>query len=172
MSTAPIALVVARAQNGVIGRDGDLPWRMRADLKWFKGITLGKPIIMGRRTYESIGKALPGRTNIVITRSDDFKPADALVCESIGAAIMAGRKDVVDLGAPEICIIGGGKVYEQTLKLADKLYLTVIEADVEGDTSFPDLDTDDWDIEVVKRIKQSQHNEHNARIEVWTRRES
>lgn len=169
MSGPPIALVVARAENGIIGRDGDLPWRMRGDLKWFKDITIGKPVIMGRKTYESIGKALPRRTNIVVTRTEDFAPPDALVCESVAAAIMAARKDVVDLGAPEICIIGGGNIYSQTLKLADKLYMTVIEADVEGDTSFPELSPGDWDIEPVKRIKKSPHNDHDARIEIWHR---
>jgi len=169
MSRAPIALVVARAQNGVIGRDGDLPWRMKSDLAWFKKVTLGKPVIMGRKTYESIGKALPGRANIVITRSNDFKPTDALVVESIGAAIMAARKEVIDEGATEICIIGGGTIYEQTLTLADKLYLTTVEADVDGDTYFPPLAPNEWDIEAAGRIKQSTNNDHNARLEIWTR---
>ncbi|MEM1381501.1 MAG: dihydrofolate reductase [Pseudomonadota bacterium] len=171
MSAAPIALVVARAQNGIIGKDGDLPWKMRSDLKWFKSVTIGKPVIMGRKTYESIGKALPERTNIVITRSNDFRPTDALVCESIGAAMMAARKDILDNEADEICIIGGGTIYEQTFRLADKLYLTTIEADVDGDTSFPPLDEAEWDIELSKRIKPSERDDYPARLEIWTRRD-
>ena len=169
MNEAPIALVVARAQNGIFGKDGDLPWRMKSDLAWFKKVTLGKPVIMGRKTYESIGKALPGRANIVITKNDHFRPSDALVCESIGAALMAGRKEVIDEEAKEICIIGGGTIYEQTLKLADKLYVTTIEADVDGDTRFPPLDPEGWDIEVAGRIKPSANNDHPARLEIWTR---
>lgn len=169
MNEALVALVVARAENGIIGQNGDLPWRMKSDLAWFKKITMGKPVIMGRKTYESIGKALPGRANIVITRSEDFRPSDALVCESIGAALMAARKELIDEGGDEICVIGGGTIYEQMLKLADKLYLTTIEADVDGDISFPTLNVEDWDIEETGRIKQSANNDHPARLEIWTR---
>lgn len=160
-----IALVVARARNGVIGREGGLPWRMRSDLKWFKEVTMGKPVIMGRKTYESIGKALPGRTNIVVTRSTNFTAPDALIAASVDAAIETARRH-----ADEICIIGGGTIYEQTLALADKIYLTTIEADIEGDTKFPDLDQTAWEIAPAGTITRSDRDDHDARLEVWTRK--
>lgn len=131
-----IAMIAAMAKNRVIGKDNQMPWHLPADLRHFKQVTMGKPVIMGRKTYESIGKALPGRLNIVITRNASYDLQDAVVVSSVDAA-----RDVVKAQQPsatEIMIIGGGKVYEQLLDEADKLYLTFIDLDVEGDTQFPD----------------------------------
>lgn len=126
-----VSMIAAMANNRVIGKDNGMPWHLPADLKHFKAVTMGKPVVMGRKTYESIGKALPGRLNIVISRAG-FQAADATVVSSTDEAIaVAGDIE-------ELMIIGGGKIYEFFLPVADRLYLTHIDLDVEGDTQFPD----------------------------------
>ncbi len=152
------ALVVAVAKSGVIGAGGDLAWRISDDLKWFKKITTGKPIIMGRKTFESIGRALPGRDNIVVTRSLDFAPPGVFVTRSIAAAITLARGCAHARGAGEICVIGGGEIYAQTLPQAERIYLTRVNADIEGDTYFPDLDPGDWS---ERRESAAEKNERN-----------
>ena len=143
MSGLPIALVVAVAQNGVIGRDGDMPWKLSTDLKRFKRDTMGKPVIMGRRTFESIGKALPGRLNIVVSRSD-FVADDTVHANSVDAAVFLAEGWAKDNGSEEICIIGGGQIYGETLPMADKLYVTHIMAEPDGDTRFPEISEAEW----------------------------
>lgn len=133
-----ISLVVAASTNNVIGADGGLPWRLPEDLRRFKEITMGKPIVMGRATWESIGRALPGRRNVVITRQAGYEAAGCDVVASIDAAL-----DLVADEA-EVMIIGGGKIYEQTLPMADRIYLTRVHASVDGDTFFPELDDAEW----------------------------
>ena len=135
-----VALVVAVADNGVIGRDNDLPWRLPADLKHFKRITMGKPIVMGRRTFESIGRALPGRRNIVLTRDADWCADGVDVFDDLDAALA----DCAGEGAIETMVIGGAEVYRAALPLAARLYLTQVHAEIDGDTFFPTLDTRDW----------------------------
>ncbi|HEY2444822.1 MAG TPA: dihydrofolate reductase [Rhizomicrobium sp.] len=136
-----IALVVARADNGVIGRRGELPWRIAEDMRRFKTLTMGKPCIMGRRTWDSlIRKPLPGRTNIVVTRNREFS-AD-------GAHAVGNLRDALTLangfGSDEIAVIGGAGIYRDAIPLADRIYLTEIHADFEGDTMFPTLRRDEW----------------------------
>jgi dihydrofolate reductase len=134
-----LELVVAVAENGVIGRDNALPWRLSADLRRFKLLTLGKSILMGRKTYESIGKALPGRTNIVLTGSRDFNPPDCLVTHSLEDA----RHRVT--GEPVLMVIGGAAVYRQCLSLARRIHLTRVHTRVAGgDTFFPEWVDADW----------------------------
>lgn len=135
-----LALIAAVAHNGVIGRGGELPWRIPADLKYFKAITMGKPMIMGRRTFESIGKALPGRANIVVTRSADFSADDVEVAGNLDQAleIAAGT------GADEVMVIGGGEIYAAALPRADRLYFTEIHIDAAGDVRFPAFDRAQW----------------------------
>lgn len=128
-----ISMIVAMGENHAIGKDGGMPWHLPADLKHFKRVTMGKPIIMGRRTFESIGRALPGRRNLVITRSPDFAAEGVEVHETPEAALEAVRD--VD----EVMVIGGGKVYAELLPRADCLYITFIHADFEGDTFFPEI---------------------------------
>lgn len=129
-----ISMIAAMANNGVIGANNDMPWYLPADLKHFKATTLGKPVIMGRKTYESIGKALPGRQNIVISGSG-FIAKDAYVTSNCDTAIeLAGDVE-------EVMIIGGGKIYEMFLPVANTLYLTFIHLDVDGDTRFPDWES-------------------------------
>ena len=138
---SPISLVVAVARNGVIGSAGRLPWHISSDLKRFKAITIGKPVIMGRKTWESLPrKPLTGRTNIVITRQKGFAAGGAKVVASVEAAIAAaGAED-----PSEIAIIGGGEVYRMFLPLASRVYLTEVDLAAEGDTYFPALPADEW----------------------------
>jgi len=133
-----ISLIVAASMNNVIGAKGDLPWRLSGDLKRFKALTMGKPIVMGRKTYESIGRPLPGRQNVVITRNPDFVADGCDVVSSVDAAVeVAGD-------AEEIMIIGGSHIYNAFLPRADRIYLTRVQTEVEGDAYLPDLDNDSW----------------------------
>lgn len=134
-----ISIIVAQSANGVIGRDGGLPWRLPEDLRRFKKITMGKPMIMGRATWDSIGRPLPGRTSIVLTRNPDFAADGAIVAHSAEAALAAAGD------AAEVMVIGGGRVYEEWLPRAGRLYLTTIDTVVDGDTRFPALDRDEWE---------------------------
>ena len=136
MANVKIAMIAAMANNRVIGADNAMPWHLPADLAHFKRTTLGKPVIMGRKTYESIGRALPGRLNIVITRDDQYSLEDATVVHSPEEALaLANEQDT-----PEVMIIGGGNIYQQFLPQASTLYLTFIDLDVAGDTQFPDYE--------------------------------
>lgn len=141
-----LSLVWAMAQNRVIGRNNSLPWYLPEDLKYFKRITLGKPVIMGRKTYESIGKPLPGRTNVVVTRNPDWQAEGVKVVASLEAARTLCESIAEIDGCDEAMVVGGAQIYEQALPLADKLYLTEVHADVEGDTTFPEFDRDAWQV--------------------------
>ncbi len=139
-----ISIIVAAARNNVIGRDGELPWRLPEDLKRFKQLTSGKPVIMGRLTYESIGKPLPDRKNIVLSTRNGLKIDGCDVVDTPDAAIrLAG-------GAEEVMVIGGGGVYSQMLPMADRIYMTRINATVDGDTFFPEIKDNEW--QVVDRV--------------------
>jgi len=139
-----LSLVWAMAKNRVIGRNNSLPWYLPEDLKYFKRITLGKPVIMGRKTYESIGKPLPGRTNVVVTRNTDWQAEGVEVVDSLEAA-RALCESIAEIdGCEEAMVIGGAEIYKQALPLADKLYLTEVHAEVDGDTTFPEFDRDAW----------------------------
>jgi dihydrofolate reductase len=144
---APILTVgpVARARNGVIGRAGGLPWRLSGDLAFFKKTTMGKPVIMGRKTWDSLPiKPLPGRTNIVLSRDGAFEPKGALVCETFSEAVQIGREQAAEDGAEEVCVIGGAALFALALPKAGRVYLTEVEAEVEGDVFFPPFDEADW----------------------------
>ena len=141
----PIALVVARARNGVIGLKGTLPWRISSDLRRFKAITLGKPVIMGRKTWESLPiKPLAGRFNVVLSRDQSFEPKGAVVCESLGEAISMAREQAEEDGASEVCVIGGAEIYALCLSKATRLYLTDVDLEPEGDAHFPEPDPQRW----------------------------
>jgi dihydrofolate reductase len=142
----PIALgPVARSRNGVIGRDGGLPWRLSSDLKLFKATTLSKPVIMGRKTWDSLPKKpLPGRTNIVLTRDGSFEPNGAVVCERYEEAIAIAREQAEEDGAEEICVIGGASLFALAMPKAKRIYLTEVEAKVDGDVFFPPFDESGW----------------------------
>ncbi|WP_430439418.1 dihydrofolate reductase [Shinella sp.] len=170
MTEAKIVLVVAAARNGVIGRDGDLPWRLPSDLKRFKQLTLGKPVVMGRKTWESIGKPLPGRPNIVITRDVSFSAPGAAVVSSLDAGLSAARREAEGLGVEEICVIGGGQIYAQAFDRADILHVTHVQADVEGDARFPDIDPAVFEKVVDEPIPQGEKDSHAMRFVTWRRK--
>jgi dihydrofolate reductase len=148
--TIPIALgPVARARNGVIGVGGALPWRLKSDLAIFKDITLGKPVIMGRKTWESLPKRpLPGRINIVLTRDgsyiDEPIARGALICERFDEAVQIAREQAEEDGAAEVCVIGGADLFALALPKARRLYLTEVDAEPAGDVVFPPIDEGDW----------------------------
>jgi dihydrofolate reductase len=136
---------VARSLNGVIGRDNDLPWRLKSDLAIFKARTLGKPVIMGRKTWDSLPrKPLPGRMNIVLSQDGSFEPPQAVVCESFLEALQMAKEQAADDGVDEVCVIGGRAIFELALPRAKRLYLTEVQAQVEGDVHFPDFDESAW----------------------------
>ena len=143
-----LSLIVATADNNIIGKDNDMPWHLPADLAYFKKVTLGKPIIMGRKTYESIGRALPGRQNIVITRNENYVPqgkgAETVnVVSSVEKALSLVKQ--INPATPEVMVIGGGAIYQHCLPSADRLYITHIKSAIEGDTQFPDYDDGSWE---------------------------
>ena len=158
MSAAPlhdidVILIVAVADNGVIGRDNAMPWRLGSDLKRFKALTMGKPVVMGRKTYVSIGKPLIGRTNIVVSRDAGFAAPGLLVAGSLDAALSAARDDALRRGGHEIVVIGGSDIYAQCMPLADRLEITHVHARPDGDTRFPPIDRALW-----REIARSEHS--------------
>lgn len=133
-----LSLIVAMARNRVIGIENRLPWHLPGDLKYFKGLTMGHHIIMGRKTYESIGKPLPGRITVIVTRDPDYSQEGCLVAHSLAEAIELAKDD------SEAFFVGGSSLYAQALPLADRMYITEIRADFEGDAHFPEFDKGDW----------------------------
>lgn len=164
-----ICLVVAAAENGVIGRGGTLPWRMPSDLKTFRRLTLGKPIVMGRKTWASIGKPLEGRDNIVITRDPAFSVDGAIAAASLDAAIVIARTCAAARAAAEIMIIGGADIYRQAMPIADRIYLTRIHASPSGDAVFADPDPADWRCTEATPIDPSPRDDHRATLIVLDR---
>jgi dihydrofolate reductase len=139
-----ISIVVAAAENNVIGSDGEMPWRLSTDLRRFKALTLGKPMIMGRKTFQAIGKVLPGRTTIVITRDINWQAEGCVVVQSLESAVSVGREIAHATGVAEMCIVGGGEIYRQSIDVADVIHLTRVHSKPEGDTVFPDIDLEAW----------------------------
>lgn len=143
-----LSLVVAMDENGGIGKNGKLPWRLSDDLKRFRSLTWGHYLIMGRKTYESIGKALPGRTNIIITRNPAFQPTGCLVAGSLAEALEMADAS----GEQEVFVIGGGQIFEQAIPVAQRLYLTRVHASLDCDIFFPPLDEREWEV-----VERSEH---------------
>ena len=157
-----LALIAAVAENRVIGVGNRLPWRLKGDLKFFKETTMGKPIVMGRRTWESIGaKPLPGRTNIVVTRQDGYRAPGGVVCHDLPAAVAQARLIAQADGRDEVMVIGGEKLFEYALKSADRLYLTEVHARPIGDAFFPAFDRAEWR-ETSRRDEPEQGEESPA----------
>jgi len=166
-----VALVVAMAREGrIIGRDGGLPWRIPGDMKFFKSQTMGKPIVMGRKTFDSIGKPLPGRTSIVITRDNDWAFEGVTVCHSIGEALDAASLIASRDGVDEICVIGGAEIYAQALSHADVIYLTEVAGDVDGDAVLATFDMNDWNEVSRSPIPDDPKASHQAELVVLTRK--
>ena len=158
-----ISLIVAASENGVIGRDGELPWRQSDDLRRFKAVTMGKPIVMGRKTWESIGRPLPGRQNIVVSRQPGLDIEGADVVASASTAVDAAHD------ADEIMVIGGSEIYALFMPLASRVYLTRVHAHVEGDARFPPLD-DEWRLVHEERHAADEHNDHDMSFRIYERK--
>jgi dihydrofolate reductase len=139
-----LSLIVAIAENRVIGRDNGLPWRLPSDLKHFKATTMGKPIVMGRKTFESIGRALPGRDNIVVTRGSDIVSKEVHVAYSLDEAMGLAEDFAVDRGVDEVFIIGGAQIYAEAIGQSDRLYVTEVAGSPDGDVVFPAIDPKVW----------------------------
>src|SRR6478609_5484045 len=143
-SKKTVALIVARTRNGVIGLNNTMPWHLPEDLRYFKRVTLGKPVIMGRNTWESLGKPLPGRDNIVITRNENFHADGATVVNDLDAALLLANSLADARDTDEIMVIGGAQIYAAALPQVTRAYITEVHADIEGDTFFPGMNPLDW----------------------------
>jgi len=158
-----ISLIVAMSRNRVIGRDGGLPWRLSSDLKRFKQLTMGHHLLMGRKTFESIGRVLPGRQTIVITRQTDYRPD--------GVEVAAGLEQAIELarGDSELFITGGGEIYRIALPLVQRIYLTWVDADVQGDTLFPEWNEAEWQLVLDEPHAADEKNDYPHHFRVYDR---
>ena len=144
VSDFPLVLVAAVARNGTIGARGGLPWRLSSDLKRFKALTWGKPLVMGRKTFVSIGRVLPGRETIVVTRDPDFASSGVFVAHDLDAGLDLARKRASAMGADQIIVAGGGEIYAQTIERASRLFITEVALDADGEARFPPIDPHVW----------------------------
>lgn len=170
MAGPVITLVAGVSQNSIIGRDGWMPWKLSSDLRRFKADTMGKPIIMGRKTWEGLGRPLPGRLNIVVTHEKDYRAEGATVAGSLDEALAVARADTETSGEAEICIVGGGQIYEQAMPLAGRLRLTRVLAKLDGDTAFPQIDPEIWALVHSEDVPMGEKDSHPTRYEVYERR--
>lgn len=162
----PLAMIVAASGNGLIGKDGDLPWRLSADLKQFKKLTMGHHMIMGRKTFESIGVLLPGRHTVIVTRQMDFQFEGATVVHSIDDALRHARGQ----GDQLPFVVGGAEIYRLALPLVTDLFLTRVHADIDGDTFLPKIDWSTWDAVESQRFDADDRNEFDYSFERWVRK--
>lgn len=172
----PISMISAVAQNGVIGANNDMPWSVSTDLKFFRQTTTGKPVIMGRRTFQSIcttlGKPLPNRTNIVITRDTSFSHEDeaVLVVQSLADALTVANEVALRDGVEEIMVVGGGQIYREAMPQASTLYITRIHSEPEGDTKFPEIIADEWDLVEDTPFERGEKDSASSSLEIYKRR--
>lgn len=160
-----VSLIVAASENDVIGRDGDMPWRLSADLVRFKRLTMGNTIVMGRKTYESIGRLLPGRQTVIVTRQADYAVEGAIVVADIADAIKTPS------AGGELFVVGGGEIYAQALDLAERIYFTRVHAVIEdGDAFFPQLDPLQWERTEATEVPADEKNDYATTFEIWRRR--
>lgn len=160
-----ISSLVAVSKNGVIGKDNDIPWYLPADLAYFKKTTIQHTIIMGRKTYESIGRPLPKRTNIIVTRNPYFASSHCLVAHSVAEALEMAH----ERGEDEVFIIGGGKIFDISYELWDRLYLTEVDVEVDGDVFFTEINLDDWNLISEDRHQKDEKNEFDYTFKVYER---
>ncbi len=176
MAKVRLALVVAMSENRCIGKDGTLPWHIRSDLKRFKEITHSKPIIMGSTTWDSLPrKPLPGRLNLVVSRDVRFEAEGGIACGSLFEALDIAREHAVEDGTPasndlEICCIGGANVFGQLLPRANRLYVTHVHADIDGDTFFPEIDAAVWAVTSEEELPKGEHDDYACTLKVYDRR--
>jgi len=169
--TVPVAMIAAVGENGVIGSDGAIPWRLPTDFAHFKRTTMGKPLIMGRKTFESIGKPLPGRTNIVVTRQADYRPEGVLVCHTLQQAVDKAQQIAAADGADEVMIGGGGEIYREAMPLAERLYVTHVAASPLGDARFPLIDPKQWEVEAHPELLRTERDSADFTVKVYRRRQ-
>jgi len=160
--TIPLVLVAAVAENGVIGRDNAMPWRLKSDMQRFRARTWGKPVVMGRKTFASIGRPLPGRTNIVVSRDSNFCAPGVVVAPDVARALAAARGDALRRGAEAVVVLGGAEVYAQTLPLAARLDITLVRMQPEGNIRFPPIDPQSW--REIERSEQRAGPDDSADI--------
>lgn len=172
MDDVTVSIIAAVAENGVIGDAGAMPWRLSTDLRRFKALTLGKPVIMGRRTFESIGKPLSGRINIVVTRQPRYHPEGVTVAASLDAALAAARTAARNAGLDEVFVIGGGEIYRAALSFADRLYITHVAARPAGDTLFPAIDSAVWERIAEEHVPPGEKDTAATVYAVYRRRDS
>lgn len=170
-SSIKLSLIVARAKNGVIGKDGELPWRLADDLAFFKTATNGHPIIMGRKTWESLPRRpLPGRDNVVLTRDWAYQAKGAHVFTALAPAIEAGKALALAADKREVFVIGGETIYTRIIEYADMLYVTEVDTEIEGDAFFPSFDEAAFEEISARDVKADEKNDHDFRIRVLKRR--
>lgn len=167
-----VALIWAMARNGVIGRDNKLPWYLPEDLKYFKRVTTGKPVIMGRKTYDSIGRPLPNRTNIVVTRDASLSLPGVKVVTSLEDALDIAQAESVISDVDEVIVMGGAEIYAQALPHADRLYVTLVHAEVEGDAVFPTIDLEEYRELAREDFNAEGPNPYNYSFVVYERPEA
>lgn len=156
----PVALIAAVAANGVIGRDNQLVWRLRSDMAQFRKATAGRPLVVGRKTFESFGRPLPGRLNIVVTRNPAYVAAGAVVCGSLDIALAVAHGEALRSGIGEIVVLGGAEIYAQALPLADRLLITHVAASPDGDSLFPAIDAARWSGREVMAVAAGPGDDH------------
>ena len=160
-----ISLIVAASTNNVIGKDGKMPWHLPNDLKHFKNITWAMPVIMGRKTFESLGKPLSGRKNIIITRQKDYNPDGTISVQSLVDAISEAKK----MDVKEVLIIGGGEIYKMAWEKANRIYLTRVKLETAGDTFFPEIHLNEWKLTNQKNFEGDENNSYSYSFQTWDR---
>lgn len=171
MKVPEIALIAAVARNGVIGKDGDMPWYIPSDFAHFKRTTMGKPMVMGRRQFEAVGKPLPGRTNIVVTHQQSYQPDGVLVINDLTAALDHARTIAYADAVDEVMVVGGGEIYRQAMPVADVLYISDVDMVVDGDVRFPQIDPAIWEVTEEWPVAPSPRDQSIYSIKVYRRRD-
>ena len=161
-----ISFVVAAAKNNVIGKDNQLVWNLPNDMKFFKNVTWGMPVVMGRKSFDSLGKALPGRKNIVLTRQEDWKAKDVIVVKSMEEAKAA----VKEMDVKEMMVIGGGEIFKMVMPEAKRIYLTRVDAEPDGDAYFPEVDPAEWKLVSKKDHEADSKHAYNYSFQIWERK--
>ena len=161
-----ISFVVAAAKNNVIGKDNQLVWNLPNDMKFFKNVTWGMPVVMGRKSFESLGKALPGRKNIVLTRQEDWKAKDVIVVKSMEEA----KEAVKEMDVKEMMVIGGGEIFKMVMPEAKRIYLTRVDAEPDGDAYFPKVDPAEWELVSKKDHEADAKHAYNYSFQIWERK--
>jgi dihydrofolate reductase len=169
LSNPKLSLIVAKSLNGVIGLNGNLPWRLSSDLKFFKSTTLGKPVLMGRVTWESLPFPLPGRPNLVLTNNKNYLAEGAEIFNSADKMIAKGYELAGQMNVDEVMLIGGAKLYASQMKYCDRLYVSEVNATIEGDVYFPEIDTNTWKLASETEFSKDVKDDYSFKVQVFER---